>query len=261
MSSKRIQDFVHTIREFRLEDIPLSQSWIICGVPESGKSVLVDNLCYFHKHRYPVARIWSANEGATQAFAKKFPPIYISNYYDADEVKRAIQRQRLCIQEQTPNPYSINVFDDVVDDPSILKSKEIRALFRFGSQHYRAMTLFATQYALEFTPDVRNSASYVAMFRENNKIELEKLWKNFGGIVGTLQDFTELMNQVCGDYTCLIIKRRSQSNKLEDNVFFYKTHHHDSDKHYPENWKFGCKEYLEWNEKRYNTNYVDPNEM
>jgi hypothetical protein len=48
----------------------------------------------------------------------------------------------------------------------------------------------------------------------------------------------------------MVIKMRSMSNRIEDNVFWYKTRQLG-------NWKFGCKEYREWSEQRYDSSYKD----
>ena len=58
------------------------------------------------------------------------------------------------------------------------------------------------------------------------------------------------MDQLTGDHTCLIFKKRSQSNKMEDCVYYYQTKVLGP-------WKFGCKEYRQWGATRYNPNYVE----
>ena len=83
---------------------------------------------------------------------------------------------------------------------------------------------------------------------------LKKLYTNFGGLAGTYEQFVSILDQVTGDYTCLIIKKRTQTNVVEDNLFWYKT------KVLPD-WKFGCKEYREWGDKYYNKNYSDKDEI
>jgi hypothetical protein len=58
------------------------------------------------------------------------------------------------------------------------------------------------------------------------------------------------MDQLTGDYTFMIIDKRSQSSKLEDCVFYYRTKVLGS-------WKFGCKEFRQWHTERYDTKYVE----
>jgi len=242
-----------TLNEFRLEDIPMSCTWIMVGPPGSGKSSLMMNLAYYLKHRYPTARLMIGTDGGYRDACSTFHPLFVSNYYDEQEEKNHILRQRTCELENgkgyTGN-YAINIIDDASDDPKIYKTKVMRGLFKLGSQHWNQLAMIGSQYAIDMPPDIRKSVSYVAIFREPEEVERKKLYTNFGGLAGSYSNFCDLMDQVTGDYTCLIFKKRSQSNNMEDNIFWYRTEKLDD-------WKFGCKEYRKWGKERYDTEYIE----
>src|SRR6056297_2630552 len=84
------------ISEFKIDDLPLSCTWFIVGCPGSGKSTLIDNLVYYNKHKYPVARAFSGTDTGYKELSKRFHSLYVSNYYDEEEEKRHIRRQRMC---------------------------------------------------------------------------------------------------------------------------------------------------------------------
>src|SRR5579863_3687212 len=88
-----------TIKEFRIEDIPLSCTFILVGPPGSGKSSMIENLCYYNKHKYPVARIFMGTDDGYKKFCNIFHPLYVSNYYDENQEKSHILRQRTCGME------------------------------------------------------------------------------------------------------------------------------------------------------------------
>lgn len=221
---------------------------------------LMQNLCYYLRDRYPVGRLFMGTDANYKTYCNIFHPLYVTNHYDEEEEKRYILRQRECIAEngdKAPINYGINILDDCSDDPTIYKSKIIRGLFKNGSQHWHNLFMLGSQYAIDFPPDVRKSISYVFLGREPNDAERQKLYKNFGGICGTYDHFCDLMDAITGDYTFLVIKMRSKSNELSDNIFWIKT----IDPKTLGNWKFGCKEYRKWAEERYNTEYRETIEI
>lgn len=216
-------------------------------------TTLIENLCYYNKHKYPTGRVFMGTEGGYQKFCEIFHPLYVSNYYDEEQEKSHILRQRTCVIEngkEYQGNYAINILDDVSDDPAIYKTKIMKGLFKLGSQHWNQLLMIGSQYAIDMPPDIRKATSYVALFREPEEGERKKLYANFGGMAGSYPNFCQLMDQLTGDYTCLIFKKRSQSNDIEECVFWYKT------KVLPP-WKFGCKEYKKWAKDRYNPDYVE----
>lgn len=216
-------------------------------------TTLIENICYYHKHRYPVARVFMGTEAGYQKFCEIFHPLYVSNYYDEEQEKSHILRQRTCVLENGKDyqgNMAINILDDVADNPQIFKTKLMKGIFKLGSQHWNQLFMLGTQYAIDMPPDIRKATSYVAIFREPEEIERKKLYANFGGLAGSYNNFCDLMDQLTGDFTCLIFKKRSQSNEIEDCIFWYKGN-------LLKPWKFGCKEYRSWAKDRYDTNYVE----
>lgn len=241
------------LHEFNPEDTPLSCTWIVVGNPGSGKSTFMENMCYFLKHRYPVGRVFIGTEDGYKKMSSIFHPLYVSNYYSEDELKSHVKRQKTCSLENEKGyegNYSITIIDDASDDPKVYKTKVVRGLFKLGSQWWNQLMMIGSQYAIDMPPDIRKSVSYVAIFYEPEEPERKKLYNNFGGLAGSYENFCELMDQVTGDYTCLIFKKRTQSQNMEDNIFWFKTTPLQP-------WKFGCKEYREWAKNRYNQNFIE----
>lgn len=239
------------INEFDPQSIPESCTFIVIGAPGSGKTNFIEYLCYYNKHRHPVARVWSDTEMEQGSYRKFIRPLYISEYYDKNELDQSIIRQKTCKAEDCRNSYSINILDDIAADKSVLKTKSVIGLFKYGSQWWDSLTIFGTHYALEFPPDIRKTVSYVVLFREPDINERKKLYENFAGIVGTFKVFCDLMDQITGDYTCIVIKKRSQSNELKDCVFYCKAEDMTKVK-----WSFGCEQYKKWSDDRYNKSYI-----
>jgi hypothetical protein len=248
MSKSRV-----AVAEFMIEDIPLSCTWIVCGSPSSGKTTFMEDMAYYHKHRYPVARLFIGTDGGYKRMCKIFHPLYVSNYYSEEEEKQHVFRQRTCELENGKDyqgNYAINIIDDASDDPKVYKTKIMRGLFKLGSQHWNQLLLIGCQYAIDMPPDIRKSVSYVAIFAEPEEPERKKLYNNFGGLAGSFENFCDLMDGLTGDYTCIVFKKRTQSTRMEDNISYFRTR-------VLKDWSFGCKEYKEWAKQRYNPDYKE----
>lgn len=241
----------HDIREFEIDKIPLSCTFIIIGAPRSGKGTFIENIMYYNRHRIPVGRFATGSETQYERFKKIAHPLFVSNYYNEDEQRSYVLRQRSCKLDGVEFSNSIDVVDDAGDDPKIFKSKLFLGLFKIGTQHWNHVFVLANQYAIDFPPPIRKSVTYAVLFREPNPGEREKLYNNLGGITGSQHMFNKLMDELTGEYTCLVIHNGSQSNKLEDCVFWYTT------KPIEANWKFGCKEYQQWGKDRYSPSYKE----
>lgn len=247
MTERRI-----SIKEFPIHKIPLSSTWIVIGPPGSGKTTFIEDLCYVNKHRYAVAKVWSGTEDTQHAYSKFIDPLYISNDYAKAEHEQSVQRQKICAAENGQGDKgvpAIYIMDDCNTDRKIFTTPIMRGQFKNGSRWWNNLFIIGSHYIFDMPPDLRKCVSYVAIFKESSLEERKKLYQNFS--VGcTFQEFCSLMDQLTGDHTCMIFSKRSESNKLEDCVFYYKSRLHKG-------WKFGCPNYLKWSEERYNKKYIE----
>jgi hypothetical protein len=227
---------------------------LVIGPPSSGKSQLIKDLIYYNKHKYPVVRAWCGSETFYKEMCEIIPPLYVSNGYDETEIKSHILRQRnLSLETDTKNPdnAAIMVLDDCCNDRKIWKTPLMRSIFKSGSQHYNQMAIVGTQACMDLPDEIRKSASYVVIFKFPNKSDRERLYKQFGGIAGSYQEFEQIMTQLTGDYTCMVIDQRTQSGNREDCIFYFRT------KLIHKDWKAGAKEYHQNAKQRYNRKYKD----
>lgn len=216
-------------------------------------TTFIENMAYYKKHMYPTAKVFIGSEDNYQKFCDIFGKMYVMNMWNEEEERRHIMRQKKCVLENRKGAianHSINILDDVTDDPKIFKTPLIQGLFKIGSQHWEQLLFVGLQYAIDVPPSVRTSVSYVAIGRVPEENQRRSLYDNFGGICGSYDKFCDILDQLTGDFTFVIFKRRSQSNELEDNIFWYRT------KKLPP-WKFGCDEYKKWAKDRYNPNYKE----
>ena len=241
------------INEWCIETIERSASIIAVAPPGAGKTTLMGNIMYYNRNRYPVAKLFNGEEDGYLHYCNIFPKLFVSNNWTEQAQEQFISRQRKCKLENGDKFVGNNaivVIDDAVDSGQLRKPLFAKLFKRF-SRHGNNLILLGMQEAMDFPPSIRSATSYVAIGRNVDVEQRKKLYSNFGGICGSYNKFCDLMDQLTGDHTFLIIKKRSESNVLSDCVFYYQT------KKMPKKWTFGCKEYRKWSDDRYNTSFVE----
>ena len=113
------------------------------------------------------------------------------------------------------------ILDDCLYDKKWINDKSIRSIFMNG-RHYKIFFLITMQHAMGLPPVLRNNVDYIFIFRNNIHKERQKIFDNYAGMFSSFEVFNQVMNQCTENYECLVIDCKTQSNKLEDQVFLYK---------------------------------------
>jgi hypothetical protein len=71
-------------------------------------------------------------------------------------------------------------------------------------------------------PAFRSNVDYIFVCKENKKDNIEKLYKYYFGIFEKLADFKKVLLSCTNDFGCIVLDNTSRSNKIEDQVFWYK---------------------------------------
>jgi Ni2+-binding GTPase involved in regulation of expression and maturation of urease and hydrogenase len=241
-----MDDEVFRIKEFNIQNIEPSSSWIILGPPGSGKSTFVEELIKYNKHKYPVCRVVCSVPGPNQRYCSIFPSIFVHSTFDkAKESEFIEKRQKVLANNQDIGKFCVYVLDDIDIHKKQFSDPFFAALFKQGSRHWCMLTIMVNQYALEFPPEVRSASSYVVIFRYTSNTDRNKIYNNYGGsaIFKNEKIFNFMMDNLTGNHNCMILKQRSDSNELSDSLFYYRTSA-------PVPWKFGSNEIWQWNKKR-----------
>jgi hypothetical protein len=237
------------IHEFPLNSIKYNSKIVIIGKPATGKSVLIRDIVKANRHLFPVAKVFSGTEENNHFYAEMFPELYIFPEYDEKEMENFAKRQKLAMRNNPDNPNGLLIADDVSEDPKFFNRPLFQKFFKNGRQ-WEMMFILALQYGMDIRPVIRTNIDYVFIFREPNEGNRKKLYSNYAGIIGSYQDFCDIMDQITEDYTALVIDNRKQSNNLSDCVFYYRARMHE------DKFVVGCTEYRQWAEQRYNQQYV-----
>ena len=93
---------------------------------------------------------------------------------------------------------------------------------------FKISILLTTQRPDSLQRTSRNNVDYVFIFRDNIESNRKKIYENYGGIFETYEQFSAIMDQCTENYECLVIDNASSSNKIEDQIFWYKADEHEN---------------------------------
>jgi GTPase SAR1 family protein len=245
---------INTLKPEHSKDYKNGCKLVIIGAPGTGKSTIIKSIIYSKKHILAVGQVFSGTEDSNGFFGEFFPESFIYNGLDASELTpldNFKKRQKIARQYIEPiggYSWALNVIDDCTYDTAFLKKPIYRDLLKNG-RHYSMLHILSLQYCLDIKPDIRVNINGVFILRESRLDIRKKLYENYGGCIPSLDMFCQIMDALTTDYTALYINNMSTSNKIEDNVFYYKANPNAI----PKDWKFGCKEFWQFHNERYMT--------
>jgi hypothetical protein len=241
-----------TLNKFNMKNISFKPNEnkgpvvVLIGRRDTGKSYLVRDLLYYHQD-IPIGTVISGTEAGNGFYSNHVPKLFIHDEYNTAIIENVLKRQK-CVLKQikkeieaykrsTIDPRTFVILDDCLYDAGWAKDKMMRLLFMNG-RHWKVMLIITMQYPLGIPPNLRTNIDYVFILREPYIANRKRIWENYAGMFPTFESFSQIMDQCTENYECLVINNNSKSNKLQDQIFWYKAEPHP-------NFKLGSKEFWE----------------
>jgi hypothetical protein len=254
MSKKKNEDeeFNLDLKKFDMRIIKDDETVVFIGPRNTGKSFLVKDLLYYHRH-IPVGTCISPTEEANKCFSDHIPPIFIHPEYTPELIEKVVNRQKEIVTKKrnggtemdSIDPNAFLLMDDCLYDRSWVKDKSIREIFMNG-RHWKLLFLLTMQFPLGITPNLRSNVDWVFILKNNIMADRKRIYEHYAGMFPNFEIFCETLNQCTENYECLVIHKSSKSNKLEDQVYWYKAEIHD-------NFKIGYDVFWQHNNKYYDS--------
>jgi hypothetical protein len=218
------------LRKFNMSEIKHDKVVVLIGKRDTGKSFLCKDILFHHRD-IPVGQVISGTEGANQFYSKMVPKLFIHGEFNTQIVQNILKRQKMLIEKINQgqgniDPRSFLILDDCLYDNSWAKDKFMRSVFMNG-RHYKLLFLLTMQFALGIPPNLRTNIDYVFILRENYVSNRKRLYEHYAGMFPSFEMFCQIMDQCTENYECLVINNNAKSNKLTDQVFWYKAAPHD----------------------------------
>ena len=219
---------------------------VLIGRRDTGKSFLVRDLLFHHRN-IPLGTVISGTEAGNGFYSNHVPKLFIHEEYNTAIIENILKRQKQVLkqvkkEEQTfkksnIDPRAFVILDDCLYDNTWAKDKLMRLLFMNG-RHWKIMLVITMQYPLGIPPNLRTNIDYVFILREPYITNRKRIYENYAGMFPTFESFCQVMDQCTENYECLVINNNSNSNKLHDQIFWYKASPH-------KDFKLGSKEFWE----------------
>eukprot|EP00899_Mesostigma_viride_P011102 jgi/Mesvir1/19994/Mv13251-RA.1 len=217
---------------------------VVCIVSKrgGGKTTLATDIMY-HKRDIPSGIVMSGTEGSNRHWQKYVPSLFVYESFNKPALRALLKNQKkLCKIGKAQSCFV--VMDDCVYDRSVMRDPCMREIALNG-RHMKIFLLFISQYSMDVTPDIRSNIDYVFALRENIIMNRERLYRNYFGVIPTFEAFCEILDQCTRNYECLVVDHTSESNRIEDVIFWYKATPR-------ERFSIGCPRF--WNYARANFN-------
>ena len=214
------------LRKFDISSVRDDAVIIMLGKRNTGKSFLCKDLLSYHTDM-PTGVVISGTESSNGFYSKIFPPLFIYDEYKPEIVDNLVRRQKMVVKQKNKpgghdvDPRVVFIMDDCLYDDSWTRDVNIRSIFMNG-RHMKIMFIFTMQYPLGVPPVLRANIDYVFILREQIVNNRRRIYENYCGMLPTFDVFCSVLDQTTENYECLVVDNTSRSNKIEDQIFYYK---------------------------------------
>ncbi len=232
------------LKKFDLAQIEEGKNILLIARRNSGKTTIILDIL-FHKRDIPIGTVICPTETSNGTYSSHVPSLFIHKEYKPQLIENIIKRQKKIIKKMkkeemlygksSVDPRAFLVMDDMMFDDSWKKDRNIKYIFANG-RHEKLTFILSLQYLKGIGPSFRTNADYIFILREPMVSNRRLIYESFAGIFPTFESFCTVLDQTTEDYECLVIDNNSRSNKLEDQIYWYKADMHDD-------FRIGCREF------------------
>ncbi len=216
------------IREFDMSQIGDNKIIIFIGKRHTGKSLLVLDYLYYNQD-IPMGTCVSPTDEYNKTFSGKIPDIFIHEEYTPELLEKFVHRQKIVTKRKRTDPKYLNIdnrafliFDDCLfDAKNWINDRNMRFIFMNG-RHVGITYLLTMQYLLGIPPSLRANVDYIFLCKETKISSKKKLYEYYAGMFPSFEMFSQVLDECTKEYGCLVIDNTTTSDKLEDQVYWYR---------------------------------------
>lgn len=197
------------------------RNFLILGKRASGKTTMCRNLIN-QRGLFGNKLIVNHCESITHDYADIANNNQILEEYDTNGIINLMYLQRQ--NHRTSTTPAVVLIDDLLNDGRSLSKDSNFNRLMMVSRHYSCDIIISLASFVSFPPQWRSNFDYIFIGSNFDKNSIRKIWEQYGGVISSFDIFQSILNKIIGSepYTFLVIDNTSNSDKLEDVIFWYK---------------------------------------
>jgi len=216
------------IRKFDPDRMKEDKIILIIGPQYSGKTHLNRDLLYYINT--PFGLLVDPTESLKGTYGQILPKQCRLGEINKDILVKLCNRQLTLADFNKKYGRNLDskaclIMDNCVGDLIDMKwnrNENFKWIFRTGKDASLSM-IITSPYPLKMPEHYSSSVDYVFILQETNKKHKKAIFDMFGGMFESLDKFTDVMDACTEDYGCMVIDRTIVSNRLDDQVSWYKS--------------------------------------
>ena len=184
----------------------------------------------YHHRQFPVGTVVSPTDNFNFTYSPHVPSIFIHEEYTPELLEQILRRQKDITRNCQTNanyagidPKTFVIFDDcLADGKEWVNDKNIKWIFMNG-RHAHIPFLLSMQYCMGIPPSLRTNVDYIFICREPKLCNQQRLYQQYAGMFPCIDMFRVVLNKCTKNFGCLVIDNSSNSDRLEDQVFWYRS--------------------------------------
>jgi len=214
-----------SLRKFDIQKMIKNPICILIAKRNSGKSFLIRDIMSYNREIL-AGSVISRTDKVAHFYDQFIPGVLIHDTYRSDIIQKIFDRQQKAIEEKWDNKRVFLIFDDVLSEANVWKKDKLIQDIFFNGRHFNIMFLLAMQTPMGISPNLRSNVDYTFILKTCNHSDRKKLYENYAGVFPSFAIFEKVLDACTENYSCLVIDNTAITNKISDQVFFYKAEEH-----------------------------------
>jgi hypothetical protein len=250
------------IKELSIKKIELNSRIGVLGPTHSGKTTIIDWLCYYNQRRIRAAMCISTTADLNGEY-KYIPPILIHNTYKQKPIKNLIHFQDTVakdgaktFKDKRQMYQSVLILDDVMAEIKKYKSDTFFTQLFTAGRHSFMSIILACQDITQIPSSLRGCIEYLIIRKENQARRRKSLYDSYWNSQwSTYQEFVDILDKCTEGYKSMVIAIKNINKpgaKMNDCVFYLNL----PDKKIIPEFRLGLDYIWEINDKSFNISYA-----